>query len=870
LVTALNAARAQPYGLTARDANTTLQMPQNPPVYGYTLTNAYTGFANLIMAASPPNDTNRLFVVERFGRITVITNLALNNFARPVFLNITNRVATDVERGLLGLEFHPGYASNGWFYVFYCYTNYAQSNSGAFNRLSRFQVSATNANVADASSEVILFNQLDEAGNHNAGDIHFGPDGYLYVALGDEGDQLDIHANSQRIDQDFFSGILRLDVDQRATNLPPNPHAALMGQTNYFVPADNPFVGATQFNGSNVNPASVRSEFWAVGLRNPWRMSFDPPTGTLYCGDVGMVRREEVNVIVKGGNYGWVWREGTLPGPTANQGPAGFTSLPPILEYDRGTGTNQGNCIIGGIVYRGNRISQLTGKYVFSDFVSANVWALTPNGTNVATFERITGAPAISSFAVDPRNGDVLLVSHGGFIQRLIYNTNLTSGAVLPPTLAETGAFSDAGALTPNAGIVPYEINVPFWSDNARKRRWFSVPDTNQTIGFSREGNWLFPTGTVWIKHFDLELTNGAPASAKRIETRLIVRNSDGVYGVTYRWGNSLTNAALVPEEGLDESFVINDGGTTRTQVWHYPSRSQCLSCHTAVAGFALGFNTAQMNCDFDYAGTIDNQIRALDHVGYFSPRPASLHTLRALAHATNAAYSLEYRVRSYLAANCQQCHQPGGTALGLWDARIENSLPLAGLVNGTLLNNLGDPGNRVVAPADPVHSVLLTRISENGALRMPPLASNLLDTNAIGLVTGWINSLINYQTFSQWQVAHFGSTNAPLTGAPEDFDGDGSVNLAEYLLGTDPTLASSLWQIGLTTAAGTAQVRFEQMANRGFEVQFATNLQPPVLWTPLDVPANRPFISSSNFSAVVPDPLTDGSRFYRVRVFEP
>jgi hypothetical protein len=288
------------------------------------------------------------------------------------------------------------------------------------------------------------------------------------------------------------------------------------------------------------------------------------------------------------------------------------------------------------------------------------------------------------------------------------------------------------------------------------------------------------------------------------------------------------------------------------------------------VGGLALGFNTPQMNRYFSYGTVTDNQIRALEHAGYFSSPITNLHTLRTLAHATNATVSLEYRVRSYLAANCRQCHQPGGSALGFWDARIEIPLSLGNIVDGALQNDLGDSHNRVVVPNDPAHSVLLTRIAQNGALRMPPLASNLLDTNSANLVSAWISSLTNYQTFSQWQTANFGSTNAPLTGAGEDFDGDGLFNLAEYLLGTDPKSAADNWKIGISTETNTIRIQYQQKANRGFEVQFTDSLSLPAVWRPLNVPANRPFISASDFQATVPDTTTNDSRFYRVRLFEP
>ncbi|MEO6335863.1 MAG: PQQ-dependent sugar dehydrogenase, partial [Verrucomicrobiota bacterium] len=779
----------QPSGLSNRVANSTLQMPANPPVFGYAVTNAFGSltFTDPVAIATPPGETNRLFVVEQRGRIAVITNLA--NPTRTVFLDITNRVLGGVpsdERGLLGFAFHPNHASNRRFYVWYCVNSNSPGVTNMLHdRLSQFQTLTNNPNLADTNSEVILINQYDEAGNHNGGDLHFGPDGYLYISLGDEGGANDQYNNSQRIDKKFFAGMLRIDVDKKFGNPPPNPHPSIItnaGGANYSVPSDNPFIGATQFNGTNLNPANVRTEFWATGLRNPWRFSFDSANGTLFCGDVGQGAREEIDIITKGGNYGWVYREGFIAGPKT--APIGFAHLNPILDYGRGTGTNQGIAVTGGVVYRGAQISQLYGAYIYSDYSSGNIWATRPNGTNVVPFERLTGNIHIAGFGSDPRNGDVLMADQNlDTIRRLVYSTNV-SGTPLPATLIGTGAFADVATLTTNPGIVPYEVNVPFWSDNAKKTRWFSVPNTNLTIAFNRTNNWQFPTGTVWIKHFDLELTNGVPASAKRLETRLIVKNSNGIYGVTYRWGNSLTNATLVPEEGMDEAFAINDGGNMRTQVWHYPSRSECLTCHTPVAGLALGFNTAQLNRDFDYSGITDNQILALNHVGYFSSSLSNLNTLPALAHATNSAVSTEYRVRSYLAANCVQCHQPGGSALGTWDARVTNPLSASGILNGGLINNLGDTNNRVIVPNDLTHSVLLTRISISGSSRMPPLASSLIDTQAVNLVSAWItNALANYQTYPQWQLAKFGSTNAPLTGATEDFDGDRSLNYQEYLL---------------------------------------------------------------------------------------
>jgi hypothetical protein len=608
-------------------------------------------------------------------------------------------------------------------------------------------------------------------------------------------------------------------------------------------------------------------------LRNPWRYSFDPQTGRLYCGDVGQGAREEIDIITRGSNYGWNYREGFIARPGSGTPPAGFSPTEPIFDYTHGSGTNQGFAIIGGIVYRGARISQLNGAYVFGDNGSGNIWSLRYDGTNVSEFKQLFGGEnGVSSFGVDPRNGDVLWTHQSlDTIRRLIYSTNIT-GTPLPPTLADTGAFSSVANLTPNPGIVPYDLNVPFWSDNAIKTRWFSLPNTNLAIGFNADGNWSFPTGTVWIKHFELELTNDVPASHKRLETRLLVKNSSGIYGVTYRWGNSTTNATLVPEEGLDENFIIDEGGgILRTQVWHYPSRSECLICHTPVAGFALGFNTAQLNRNFDSGSGATNQIAALNKAGYFSNNVANIQTLRALASATNTDVSLEHRVRSYLVANCVQCHQPGGSAQAMWDARIITPTEQAGLINGALYDNAGNTSNRVIAPSSLTNSMLLTRLANFGSLHMPPLDTSVINTQAVALLSLWItNDLPNYKTFADWQLTYFSSTNSANSATNADPDGDGNNNQLEFLTGSIPTNNADVWKISIAKSNAVAEVTFLQIANRGFEVQFATNLVSPVSWQVLDVPANAPFFAASTRMNVVPDAVTNSTKFYRARIFTP
>ncbi len=453
--------------------------------------------------------------------------------------------------------------------------------------------------------------------------------------------------------------------------------------------------------------------------------------------------------------------------------------------------------------------------------------------------------------------------------------SSIADGAAdtLPLTLADTGAFSDLITLTPHAGIVRYDLNVPFWSDGAYKTRWFSLPDTNLSVGFERETPWAFPVGTVWIKHFELELTNGVPSSARRIETRFLVRSTEGVYGVSYRWDDSQTNATLVAKVGFDEDIDIQDRGETQTQVWHYPSRAECLRCHTAIAGYSLGFNTPQLNRDFNYDGITTNQIAALNTAGYFSSNVTGIHTLRALAPASDTAWSLEYRVRSYLAANCAQCHQPGGERLALWDARITTPTAAADIIRGPLLvTPTADPNARVISPGSLEHSMMFSRISRLNVDHMPPLATSVLNPEAVNLLSAWItNGLATYQSFTDWQLAFFGSTNLPAAGPNADPDGDGAVNQLEYLVGSNPLQPDDPWKMRVQANGSSVQILFPRLANRAFEVQWTTNLHHAKSWVALDHPDNRPFFSSTNGQAMLGDVTAASSvKFYRVRIFEP
>ncbi|GAA5481029.1 PQQ-dependent sugar dehydrogenase [Haloferula sargassicola] len=863
-----------------RFANPDLNVSDSPPATSLMLVDAFPGtaFDQPVAMASPPGDASRLFVVEKTGLLRVIPDVTNPSPTASTFLDLPSVLSgngesldTGGESGFLGLAFHPDYASNRHFYVFYSVT----SGGSRYQRVARFTTRSGNPAAADPSSQLILINQLDEASNHNGGDIHFGPDGYLYISVGDEGGGNDTYNNSQKITGDLFSGILRIDVDKQAGNVAPTPHAAIPtdgGQARFAIPVDNPFVHTSlggswdgTYNGSGVSTTTVRREFFATGLRNPWRFSFDPLNGELWCGDVGQGAWEEIDVISLGDNCGWAYREGTHNGPRS--APADFDSLyhaPPVYEYPRG-GEFGGYSVTGGRVYRGNRIGSLHGKYIFADYGSGNIWSLTRNVGSAPTVERLFGESGIVGFGVDPSNQDLLLADiDSGLIRRITQNVD---DSTFPPTLSATGLFADVADLSPAPGVTPYDVNLPFWSDHAIKSRWFIIPDATSQLTWAEEDPWTLPSGMIWVKHFDLELERGNPATKKRLETRLIVRNDEGAYGVSYRWNEEETEAYLVGDAGEDFDLEITDDGSPTTQTWHIPSRAECLTCHTPQAGHALSFNTRQLNRDHDMLGYSGNQLATLASEGFFTNSPSDPDLLPRHLRPDETAYSVEGRVRSYLDVNCAYCHMAGGTAGGAeWDGREPLTLAETGLIHGAANNNLGDPANQLVVPGDALHSVVLQRVAaSNGFTRMPPLATKELDTVAIDLLTEWITAKLPAQPdYAAWRLAAFGSDSSPEGEPGEDPDLDGVANRDEFLHGTEPLDPSSRLRPEVAIAGGP-RLSFTLPENRSYRVMTSSDL---ATWTPWDVPGNQGLPVAGGLIEVA-GPLDTARRFFQLEVTE-
>lgn len=347
-------------------------------------------FQQPVALLQAPSDDTRWFVLEQSGVVRVFDNDTAVT-ASDVFLDLSGKVTSGGERGLLGMAFHPEFGTNGEVFL-----SYTASPAGMLTSfVSRFR-STDGGLTLDPDSEEVLIQIVQEFGNHNGGQVAFGPDGLLYVGLGDGGPGNDPNDRAQDV-TNLLGAMLRIDPDDGAP---------------YGIPADNPFVGnalCTQGFGGAACP-----EIFAWGFRNPWRWSFDSPTGNLWVGDVGQNDWEEIDLVQSGLNYGWRIREGAHCNVNidANCDSTGLTD--PVWEYDH----SQGASVTGGYVYRGAAIAGLSGYYVFGDFGSGRIWGIPADGPEAAT-ELLDSDLAIASFAQDV-SGEIYVVAYSGELYQIV------------------------------------------------------------------------------------------------------------------------------------------------------------------------------------------------------------------------------------------------------------------------------------------------------------------------------------------------------------------------------------------------------------------------------------------------------------------
>jgi uncharacterized repeat protein (TIGR03806 family) len=699
-------------GLDARPSNTTCIAPSRST--GNVTIGTQRVFSNLtftqpILMLQAPSDSSRWFVVEKAGYVRVFTNnAAVTQGQVQLFIDIDARVSStggNDERGLLGVAFHPNFPTDPRVYLSYIGGN---PQSGIISEFT----SPDGGMTLNPNSERILISITDPEDNHNGGGIAFGPDGFLYIAIGDGGGGNDQHGtigNGQRLTT-LMGKVLRVDV------------SGTTGTFLYRIPTGatgNPFAG-NPLCGTDGTGGQNCPEIYAWGFRNPWRWSFDRQTNELWVGDVGQGALEEHDRVVRGGNYGWRCFEGTRNTGMACGNPT--NPLPPVVEYDRAAGFST----TGGFVYRGTAIPGLVGRYVFGDFGSGRIWHI-PADTS-PTLRVTTGFDSglqISSFG-QANDGELYVVNYSGDLHRITGSGG--GGTNVATQLSATGCVG-ANATLPSGGLIPYQPNAPFWSDGAVKERWLGLPN-GQNITVGADGDWDFPNGTVLRKDFRL--------GAALVETRLFMRHPDGVWaGYTYEWNAGQTDATLV---------VGGKQVTVAGQTWIFPSEAQCLNCHTAAAGRSLGLETKQLAFNITYPATGRNAHQLVTHnaISTLSPPIANPTAEVPYPDPYGTAGTLAERARSYLHTNCSQCHRPGGPTPVNLDFRYSTALAQTNACDVVpTAGDLGIANARLIAFGAADRSIVLARMNRRDANQMPSVGlSARIDTAGVTLVRDWINSL--------------------------------------------------------------------------------------------------------------------------------
>ncbi len=700
--------------------------PEPPPPYRTRRVLEEVKFKGPVYVISHPKH-ERLFVVELGGKVV---SMPLGAKKADAFLTLAGH-------DFYGMTFHPKYADNGLVYVF---ANGAAAKKGKANRVFRFKASG-DPPVCDPKSKSLVIEW--ESNGHNGGDLGFAADGMLYITSGDGTSDSDENRSGQDL-RDLNSGIIRIDV-------------GVEGKP-YAVPKDNPFLKVKD----------ARPELWAFGLRNPWRMHIDPATDEIYIGDVGQDVVEMVYLGKRGANYGWAVREGTKPFHThLKPGPAAFVD--PLIEHPH----SESRSLTGGVVYRGKKLPDLRGVYVYGDYATGRIWGLKQKGGKI-TWKGDVARTRLQmvGFGTGP-DGELYLADHLGEIHTLEKAPPPPPGPAFPRKLSETGLFASVKGHRPAAGTFSYEVNAALWSDGADKERFLALAGDGK-MTFSEKGHWGFPEQTVLVKTFR--------HGDRRIETRLLHKDGAEWAGYTYAWNAAQTDADLVPDAGRDDADVLGTG-----KRWHYPSRSECMMCHTRAANYVLGVCTSQINREV--AGR--NQLQEMERLGLLSV-PAGMQAaawrergdalagvlkprlpkrawdalvafgkgmkpprgtpdrlakipdeLPRLARPDDKAAPLEDRARAYLHANCAICHVWAGGGNAAIDLHIDTPADKRKYLGAEPMHDrFGIKDAKIVAPGSPERSVLYQRLTRRGRGQMPPLASHVVDAEGARLIADWVRSI--------------------------------------------------------------------------------------------------------------------------------
>jgi uncharacterized repeat protein (TIGR03806 family) len=665
-----------------------------------------------IYLATYPDGSDRMVAVLRPGQIVLFDNQP-DVAVKKTVLDIASQITTVGEGGLLSVAFHPQFKKNHKFYV-----DYTIAGPPEQTIIAEFTMSVADPELADPKSKRVLLAIDQPFTNHKGGTVYFDNAGMLLVGMGDGGSAGDPYKNGQN-PKVLLAKMLRIDVDHKA-----NGH-------EYAIPADNPFAANAKF----------APEIFAWGMRNPFRFSVDRVTGAIWVADVGQDKYEEVDLLEGGKNYGWNTMEATHCYGATTCDQTGLTL--PIHEYPHSVG----NSVTGGVVYRGSENKSLYGAYVFGDYGTGRFFALTQKDGAWQSKQLAQAAMGPVSFGEDRQHELYTTQLFGSAtVFKLVEAKTQPAVQPLPLLLSQTKCFADLVQRKPAAGLLPYEVASPLWSDGAGKSRWIVLPAGTQTLPTPPAQDlesWDVPVGTLVIKHFEL--------GQVPVETRFIRRDATGWNFFTYRWKPDGSDADLVPGGGTTTTYAVDGKPAT----WRIPTIAECLMCHKpgiVQGSLLLGVQTGQLRRQVAAGGnqTVD-QMQAWKDAGLLSPtfepgQHLALPTPTTDAAATVPPELLEGQTRAFLHANCSHCHRPGGTAQATnLDLRFSTSLaqmqvcgkpPQAGDVAGQ--------AKALLQPGHPEQSALWLRMAADpkGPWFMPPVAVSVQSQVGLALVKAWIAGL--------------------------------------------------------------------------------------------------------------------------------